>query len=306
MEKICPICRSTKFKLIGEKKTETYYRCNSCGVALSLEFWKSEVRSGETIYDEAYLAKSGKMHPKTTQRYYEFLEFMEGKVEEKNLVEVGFGNGQFLLAAKDRNWRAIGVEISSAACNYVTNELHLETICGLFEEVPIEPGSVDVVASMETIEHLYDPNSFIQRCHQVLKKGGVLFLTTPNENCLTRKLIGMDWRGYASGHTILFPYRTLKKFLEENGFRVIGGETRTIIPTTITNVYKNRLKSLLGKEKKSVNASTSAGNISLSDAQALRDKIDSSFMSRGVKSMVNVLLNVTGTGEKSVIYAEKT
>ncbi|MCA9426862.1 MAG: hypothetical protein KC994_17405 [Candidatus Omnitrophica bacterium] len=81
MEKICPICRSKNFELIGEKPPETYYRCNSCGVALSLEFWKSEVRSGETIYDEAYLAKSGKMHPKTTQRYYEFLEFMESKVE---------------------------------------------------------------------------------------------------------------------------------------------------------------------------------------------------------------------------------
>ena len=305
MRKICPVCQSESFILIGEKPPETYYRCTACGVAIGLDFWKSEERSGETIYDEAYLAKSGEMHPKTTQRYYEFLDFLESKVEEKNLVEVGFGNGQFLLAAKDRDWKVLGVEISSAACNHVSNQLHLETICGMFEEVPIESESVDVVASMETIEHLYDPNSFIQRCQQILKKGGILFLTTPNENCLTRRLIGMDWRGYAMGHTILFPYRTLKRYLEDNGFHVIGGETRTIIPTTITRVYRNRFKSLLGKEKKPAVSSPSCGNISLSDAQALRDKIDSSPISRIAKSFVNFTLNLSGTGEKSVIFAEK-
>ncbi len=302
MENTCPVCEAQSFKLIGEKLGETYYRCRSCGVAIGLDFWNSAERSGEAMYDESYLAKSGEMHPKTTQRYHEFLDFIEERVEEKNLVEVGFGNGQFLLAANERNWNTLGVEISSAACKYATDELNLKTLCGMFEEVPIEPDSVDAVASMETIEHLYDPKGFLDRCYYVLKPGGILFLTTPNEKCLTRKLIGMEWRGYYPGHTILYPYNVLKVHLKDCGFSVIGGETRTIIPRTIINVYKHRLKTLLKNQKPFEGPK---GNISLAEAQSIRDRIDASASTRLLKVLVNSFLNLTKTGEKTIIFAKK-
>lgn len=38
----------------------------------------------------------------------------------------------------------------------------------------------DMIWCSEVIEHLYDPISFRNECHRLLKNGGVLILTTPN------------------------------------------------------------------------------------------------------------------------------
>jgi 2-polyprenyl-3-methyl-5-hydroxy-6-metoxy-1,4-benzoquinol methylase len=41
-------------------------------------------------------------------------------------------------------------------------------------------GSVDVVISFETIEHIVDYHQFMQEIKRVLKPGGILVLSTPN------------------------------------------------------------------------------------------------------------------------------
>jgi 2-polyprenyl-3-methyl-5-hydroxy-6-metoxy-1,4-benzoquinol methylase len=61
------------------------------------------------------------------------------------------------------------------------------------EEFPYENEFFDVVFAGELIEHLFDPEKFLARCHRILKPGGILVLTTPNLASLTnsyRLLLG--------------------------------------------------------------------------------------------------------------------
>lgn len=47
--------------------------------------------------------------------------------------------------------------------------------------VPFQDGYMDYVIAGEIVEHLEDPKKFIDECMRVLKKGGVLSISTPYE-----------------------------------------------------------------------------------------------------------------------------
>lgn len=48
-------------------------------------------------------------------------------------------------------------------------------------ELPFKADSFDAVISIETIEHLGKPADFLKECHRILKRDGVLILSTPNK-----------------------------------------------------------------------------------------------------------------------------
>lgn len=47
-------------------------------------------------------------------------------------------------------------------------------------QIPVRDGSVGVVTSFETIEHLHDPERFLDELRRVLEPEGLLVLSTPN------------------------------------------------------------------------------------------------------------------------------
>lgn len=56
--------------------------------------------------------------------------------------------------------------------------------------LPYEDNSVDYLFSGELIEHLEEPQKFVKECLRVVKKGGVLVVTTPHEEANKESKIG--------------------------------------------------------------------------------------------------------------------
>ena len=46
--------------------------------------------------------------------------------------------------------------------------------------MPVATGSVDVVVTLQVVEHLWDLRGFLRDCARVLRPGGLLVVTTPN------------------------------------------------------------------------------------------------------------------------------
>jgi 2-polyprenyl-3-methyl-5-hydroxy-6-metoxy-1,4-benzoquinol methylase len=136
------------------------------------------------------------------------------------LLDVGCGNGVFLLRAKAAGWEVLGVEpdpIAAATARQSGLEVHAGTM-DTFDETP----SFNVVTSSHVIEHVHDPAGFLNQMFRLLRVGGMLWLATPNAQSLGHRRFGRAWRGLEPPrHLAIFSARALRTLLAEAGFTQI-------------------------------------------------------------------------------------
>jgi 2-polyprenyl-3-methyl-5-hydroxy-6-metoxy-1,4-benzoquinol methylase len=98
------------------------------------------------------------------------------------VVDVGCGRGDLFAVIGPRTRRYIGVD----ALRYPGLPPEVEFVAADLngEVIGIAGGIADVVAAVETIEHLENPRAFVRLLAQLLKPGGWLFVTTPNQRSL--------------------------------------------------------------------------------------------------------------------------
>lgn len=112
-------------------------------------------------------------------------EITEGFVKKNDQVlEIGCASGSFLKKIKERGATVQGLEMNSAALKR-----------GVSDGLTIYPQSIedfskdkkplyDIVCSFEVMEHVADIKSFIESSLSVLKPGGKMVVSVPNNDCL--------------------------------------------------------------------------------------------------------------------------
>ena len=95
-------------------------------------------------------------------------------------VACGTGYGTAIL-------EAVGVDLSMEALEHARSR-QVRLVAADAQRMPFGTGSLDVVVSFETIEHLPDPGRFVADCLRVLKPGGLLLCSTPNRELWSPRL----------------------------------------------------------------------------------------------------------------------
>jgi 2-polyprenyl-3-methyl-5-hydroxy-6-metoxy-1,4-benzoquinol methylase len=142
------------------------------------------------------------------------------------VLEVGCGRGATLLTLKElgRARETIGLDISSF-------DAPLDRcLVGDIEEMelPIEPGTLDVIICADVLEHLVDPWKVVGRLAELLRPGGLLISSIPNFRCdlaLVPVLLHGDF-GYKDAgvmdrtHLRFFCKKNALALMQEGGLRI--------------------------------------------------------------------------------------
>jgi 2-polyprenyl-3-methyl-5-hydroxy-6-metoxy-1,4-benzoquinol methylase len=126
------------------------------------------------------------LSPITIKRYHEILDGFEQYRKTNKLIDVGCGIGYFLEVAKERGWEVYGTEYSERLIGLL-REKGITIHEGQLNSKNYEEDFFDVVTSFEVIEHINNPISEINQIGKLIRKGGLVYITTPNFNSLLRR-----------------------------------------------------------------------------------------------------------------------
>jgi SAM-dependent methyltransferase len=104
-------------------------------------------------------------------------------VSGKKVLDIASGEGYGCDGLRRAGAReVIGVEIDEETCARAMQKYGIDVRVGTAEAIPVKTGSVDVVVSFETIEHIVRPKSFLQEVRRVLTRDGIFIVSTPDKN----------------------------------------------------------------------------------------------------------------------------
>ena len=137
------------------------------------------------------------------------------------ILDVGCGNGAFLLEMGNLGWDTYGVERNPSIAAYVRKNLHLKVHAGTLETIGFNAGFFDVVTFWDSLEHLANPLEVLKETSRILSPTGLLIISTPNFNCLLRKIFQEKWFNVAAPlHYYLYTRETLNRLVEKVGFYI--------------------------------------------------------------------------------------
>lgn len=125
------------------------------------------------------------------------------------ILEVGSAVGCFLKVAQEEGFNVKGIEVSEKACEIARSLVGNENVFnGTLENVDIKPGSIDVLFMSDVIEHIPEPLPFLKRAFNLVKKGGIVYLTTPDPTHWSRQIFRGNWVHYKDEHLMFFSRQT--------------------------------------------------------------------------------------------------
>lgn len=174
------------------------------------------------------------------ERYRFAAQYVEGK--EVADVACGTGYGTELLCADGKAARAVGVDIDAEAVDYATavhGRDEARYVCVSADRTGLPDESFDVVVSFETIEHVPDDLTLLDEFSRLLRPGGTLVCSTPNQWPLELAEHHVRVYDHSSFKTLLERCFAVESLYNQNsgmpGAPFNRGQAAGITPTTPAN-----------------------------------------------------------------------
>ena len=145
-------------------------------------------------------------------------------------LELGFGDGSALAAARELGWEPHGLEYANWLVIAARDRLGIDAVThGGLEDAGFDDESFDVVYSWHVVEHVPDIDVWLSDIARLLRPGGVLILGTENSDCVygtiwcgVFKLLGrVPWPPTSADHTYWFSRRSLVALVSRHGLEPV-------------------------------------------------------------------------------------
>ncbi|OHC01370.1 MAG: hypothetical protein A3H23_06480 [Planctomycetes bacterium RIFCSPLOWO2_12_FULL_40_19] len=139
---------------------------------------------------------------------------------EGKILDIGCGNGRYLLTLKKQGWQTYGIEQSPKSSKYARDVLHLEVNTGDLLDSKYQAEFFDVITMWHSLEHLYEPILTLKEAKRILKDDGLLIIAVPNVDSFAAKVFKKYWYQLEIPiHLIAFTPDSITRMLDAAGFK---------------------------------------------------------------------------------------
>lgn len=147
--------------------------------------------------------------------------------EEKQLLDIGCGTGDFLKIAKDDQWDVFGVEPNSKA-RQIANQKTNNSVVDTNQLLQLTSNRFDVITLWHVLEHLPKLEEQIAQFESFLKPNGRLVIAVPNYKSFDAHYYQQFWAAFdVPRHLWHFSQESISRLVQQNGMQII--ETKPMI-----------------------------------------------------------------------------
>lgn len=159
-------------------------KCVNCGLGHTIpqpvdltKYYGTTYYGGRHSFSASYRAR---------QRL-RIVESIIGNEVNRSILDIGCGDGTFLLEAKKKGWKVIGTEIYPHIARKAGLDVR-ETIEQVYDCPPF-----DCITFWHSLEHLRNPRSAMILAAKLLKPNGAFIISVPDSAGLQAKVFGSGW-----------------------------------------------------------------------------------------------------------------
>lgn len=210
----CPVCDSTATAVRYSRLDNPWWLCAACGLRFRPPGPVDRYESGACFAQAAFHFGNDYVAG-FRRRLKEFLPY----ARPGRFLEVGFGHGGYLAAARELGFEVLGLDTSPHNVAQVSSRFGVPVRQATLEQAALPDAGFDTALLSHVIEHLPDPVATLRELARVLVPGGTLILITPNAACYLERLVGGRWPMYRpADHVRMFTPPSLRLALEKAGF----------------------------------------------------------------------------------------
>lgn len=195
-------------------------KCDKCGLIFSSPIFKpSQI---EELYTKSVCSYDEQI-PFVTKTYFNLFEKITRLLPANpRVLEVGCGNGFFLKKLKEQGIKKLyGIEPSPEMISKAEKNVGLNIKADIFKKNQFPQGHFDLILCFHTLDHMVDPNEFVQESFKLLRKGGVIITVVHDTGGLSVKLFGERSPIFDIEHIYLFNKKTLREIFARHGFEIV-------------------------------------------------------------------------------------
>lgn len=224
----CPVCASKQAGHFIRHNQCDLVRCVSCGLVYmdppptpeTLQELYGDAYHGAT---EGYFRKVPTKMRRSRHRVRRIVRTLGRDPRGLKFLDVGCNGGFLTEAAREAGFAATGLDPDGAAIAYARQHYPGNRfVHGYLEGSALEPGSFDAIYCSEVIEHSSDVNAFTARLSELMKPGGLIYLTTPDISHWRRPKDVTRWDAFCPpSHCLYFSPANLTELLRRHGLDVV-------------------------------------------------------------------------------------
>ena len=232
----CPVCNHKQFSPflncvdhLVSIETYSIVSCDNCGLRFTNPRPTSQ-RIHQFYRSEKYVSHSNvtkgvvnflyqKVRKHTIRKKIQFINSLSP--EQRNILDIGCGTGEFLNACKQSGWNTKGFEPNDTARDYAIKHYKLAVI-NKQELLSLPENSFDIITMWHVLEHVHDLEQRMKEVYRLVKPNGTVIIAVPNCLSLDAELYKENWAGYdVPRHLYHFTPNTITQLVHNFGMNVV-------------------------------------------------------------------------------------